>query len=148
MGGNTTSTPLFPVANLILYAPVYLPYRIRIKNLWWFNGSAVAGNVNAGLYTQSGYKIVDTGSTAQTGINAKQSVALGSNIELVPGGYYFAFSASSVSARFVAWSGISLQLMRDHGYIEDTAAGVTLPSPFSPQQAANAYQVYQGADLV
>jgi hypothetical protein len=63
-------------ANRAIYYPVRIPRSQLIARLFWANGATVSGNVDAGVYTETGVRLVSTGSTAQAGTLAIQEVAI------------------------------------------------------------------------
>jgi hypothetical protein len=69
------------------------------------NGSAVAGNVVAILYSGDGRVIANTllAGTVQAGIAAFQRIPFLKPIRLVPGTYYAGVQFNNVAARFRAW---------------------------------------------
>jgi hypothetical protein len=67
--------------------------------VWWRNGTAVAGNVDCGVFALDGTLIVSCGSTAQSGTSNFQIVTVTETL-LAPGAYYLALAASSTSAQF------------------------------------------------
>jgi hypothetical protein len=96
-----TGTGTFDVANRAYYYPIWLAHPIVVTKLWWQNGTTIAGNVDCGLYTDNGVRLVSTGSTAQTGSLAIQSVDIADTP--IPGGLvYLAFVASTTAANFRA----------------------------------------------
>lgn len=86
-------------ANYAIFYPINVPWVYPIKRWFWWNGSVVAGNVDVGLYSAGGTKVVGTGSTAQATVSVKQYVS--ADYLLQPGEYYLAFVTSSATARFV-----------------------------------------------
>lgn len=88
-------------ANRAVYMPFTLSTSYLVQRLWWANGSAVAGNVDCGIYTSDGVRLVSTGSTAQAGTSVVQSVSI-TPLLLTPGRYYMGLAASSTSATFLS----------------------------------------------
>lgn len=69
--GNDTT----PVATETYVCGVQVPASMTVTGVRLFNGSAVAGNVKAGLFDSTGVNVAATASTAQAGIDAYQQVA-------------------------------------------------------------------------
>lgn len=103
-GGNVVSlmvTGTWPGANRAQFVPFYNLGRraINANRLWWYNGAAVSGNVDAGIYDSALRRLVSTGSVAQAGVNVLQGVTIA--LSLPPGGpYYFAFACDNTTAQF------------------------------------------------
>jgi hypothetical protein len=70
--GNISGT--WGVANRAWYHPVILTHPIVVTKLWWQNGTTIAGNLDCGIYDEQGHRLLSTGSTAQAGTTAIQSV--------------------------------------------------------------------------
>jgi hypothetical protein len=88
-------------ANVALYAPIFVPEPCVITKLWWQNGATVSGNVDVGVYTEEGTRIVSTGSIAQAGVSNLQTIDI--TDQALPAGFlYFALGASSATATFWA----------------------------------------------
>jgi hypothetical protein len=96
---TNTGSGVFPVANQAYYYPIWLAHPIVVTTLWWQNGNGIAGNVDCGLYTDNGVRLVSTGSIAQAGSLALQTVDITDTP--VPGGLiYLAFVSNSTSGNF------------------------------------------------
>jgi hypothetical protein len=94
----TTSTT-WPSTNLALFFPFFLSKTIKVLNLFWVDGSANSGNVDVGIYTADGTKLVSTGSQVQ-GINGIQSVSV--SLELGPGLFYLAIAMDNTTGALQA----------------------------------------------
>lgn len=96
---NTTTiqSRTWTTANLACYYPFYLPSYSVVLKLWWVNGGTATGNVDCGVYTEGGTRIVSTGSTGQSGASAIQEVNI-TDTTLAPGRYYMALACSSASS--------------------------------------------------
>lgn len=127
----------YPTANLAIYVPFALAAPYLVQKFWWCNGSAVAGNVDCGIYTGDGTLLANAGSTAQAGTSTLQSVAIGTPFLLLPGSYYMALSCSSVSAAFLRAQPVAA-LCKQMGLAQQATA-VPLPATFTLATAANAY---------
>lgn len=126
---GTGGSAVWPLANLAIFMPFELETPFLVSKLWWANGATVAGNVDCGVYTRDGTKLVSTGSTAQATSNAVQSVAV-TSILLLPDSYYFALSASNVGGAFYQpTTSVSAQLASMG--IAEQAAAVPLPATFT-----------------
>lgn len=114
---SANTSTAWSTANAALYFPIWLPEPCVVTVAWWQNGTTATGNIDCGIYTSDGKRILSTGSTAQSGTSAIQSVNI-TDTQLPEGLIYLALAASSGSATF--WetaagpngytSGIKLQL--------------------------------------
>lgn len=82
----------------------YIPFRVATPflaaKMFVENGSPANGNVDVGIYTSFGVKLVSTGIVGVSGVNAVQVHDITDTL-LLPGYYYFAFAASSTTAQFM-----------------------------------------------
>ncbi len=97
-GGNVTNVTsnTFPTANLAILIPFQLPESTQVAQLFWHNGAAVSGNVDMGIYTADGRRLVSTGSTAQAGTSTHQAVDITDTI-LGPGLFYMAIALDNTT---------------------------------------------------
>ncbi len=90
-GGSATYPALYSSAlgaNRARFVPFRLSSNFVVANAFMFNGSAVAGNIDIGVYDAAGTKLGSTGSTAQSGTDQIQTIAL--SLVLSPGLFYLA----------------------------------------------------------
>lgn len=92
------SAAVTTVSNEARYFPLRLSAPFLVVKFWWLNGASVSGNVDIGIYSASGTRLARTGSTAQSGTTAVQSVALGTPFLLMPDLYYLAWCADNTTA--------------------------------------------------
>ena len=132
MAGMGASAPsdaaVWPTANLALYVPFYVPETIIIKRVFWSNGSTVSGNVDMGIYDDAGTRIASTGSTAQSGTTAPQTVALAAT--LTAGMYYLGLAMDNISGRITRATGGTggIGILVATGMVQEASA-FPLPNP-------------------
>jgi hypothetical protein len=75
MNGTVTApaTAVWPTGSLAIGFPFVVTQPVTATLLAAFNGSAVSGNVDMGIYDDAGTRLVSIGATAQSGTNAIQS---------------------------------------------------------------------------
>lgn len=82
---------------------VFIPFRLlrpaTVKKLFWHNGATAAGNVDCGIYTEAGARVVSTGSTAQAVINVIQEVDV-ADVTLAPGCYFIGIVKNDIVGTF------------------------------------------------
>lgn len=96
-GVAAPASAVWPAANRAIFVPIAIAAPYPVRKLWWANGTAVAGNVDCGIYSADGTRLISAGATAQAGTSAIQSVTLGTPFLLLPGLYYLALAFSSAS---------------------------------------------------
>jgi hypothetical protein len=91
-------------ANLAIYVPFRINTTIVLSYGFVYNGAAVAGGFDIGVYAENGSKICSTGSTTQTTVSSVTSapllLATASSPIIGPGNYYMAISASNSTAQY------------------------------------------------
>lgn len=90
----TSST--YPAANRAIYIPLKITRPYIAKILWWLNGATASGNIDVGIYSNQGARIISTGSTAQAGTNVIQIVDIADTL-LAPGLYYMAVAMDNTT---------------------------------------------------
>ena len=140
LNGGAPASVAHPAANLILYIPQYVSAPGLAQGVFWQNGTAVAGNVDVGLYDEDGNLLAHGGLTAAAGVSVPQYVAFASPVLLVTGRYYIAVTATSASQQFLAWgtSAAATNVNRMFGILEQAGAGV-LPALWTPAVSARSY---------
>ena len=98
--GGGGSSAVWPVANQACFVPfqVYVPSLIQQLMIW--NGTAVSGNVDVGVYTQDGTRVVSSGSTAQAGTSQVQAFNV-TDTQIPPGSYYMAQVLDNATGTFL-----------------------------------------------
>lgn len=96
---GTGSTTIAITTNAAWVYPFTIFSQVTAYSLFWFNGTAVAGNVDIGIYDEDLNKVITTGSTAQSGVTAPQIVSI-TPTELTPGRYFLAISSNDAGADF------------------------------------------------
>lgn len=71
-GSTSITSATYPTANLAICTPFTVEAPMLVQKLFAYNG-AVSGNIDMGIYSHDGTKIVTIGSTAQAGTNVIQA---------------------------------------------------------------------------
>lgn len=116
-----------PGANVAIYLPLTMKTAYPVRQLWWPNGNAVAGNVDCGLFTASGLRVLSCGPTAQTTITTVQVVTLGTAVWLMPGAYYMGLSLSNAAGKIWSTTVATVNTNKMLGVVQEAGAG-TLPA--------------------
>jgi len=128
----------FVTPNRAYYIPIRIGWIFTVRKMFWLNGSAVAGNVDVGIYDRVGVRLVSSGSTAQSGIDALQEVDI-TDTQLGPGLFYLAFVPSSSSGAFHVASSYLAAEGRELGILQQDSA---LPLPATAAFAASTDTVF------
>jgi hypothetical protein len=88
----------WPTANLALFVPFVLLEEVTVKKLWWYNGNAQSGNVDAGVYDSGGNLLSPAAAVAQAGSSVLQ-VADITDFVLGPGLFYLALVLDNTTGK-------------------------------------------------
>jgi hypothetical protein len=77
-----------------VFVPFTVPEAVTITKMGWGNGSAVAGNLDIGLFQEDGTLIVAAGSTAQAGTSRIQVVDI-TDTTIARGRYYIGLTSDT-----------------------------------------------------
>jgi hypothetical protein len=91
---GTPASQNFVTANLAVFIPFWVPEPVVITKMGWGNGAAVAGNIDVGIYSEAGTRLVSSGTTAQSGTTVMQIVNV-TDTTLPRGRYYLAMASDT-----------------------------------------------------
>jgi hypothetical protein len=143
---NTSTT--WPVTRLVMYVPILIPFRARIFQLAFHNGSAVSGNVEVGIYDELGNKLVSSGSQTQTGVSTLQLFDI-ADTDIGPGVIYLASVIDNTTGTGLR-AGTAAQLLRVCGMQQQTLGAMPMATTATFTAYAQAWvpmmcAVYQSA---
>jgi hypothetical protein len=96
--GNVTAVAAWPVANMAIFIPMYIPAPFPMRRLYWVNGSAITLSCSIGLFDLDGLTIYAGASVAQAGASALQYVTPATPILVAPGWKYIGLTMSGTTA--------------------------------------------------
>jgi hypothetical protein len=131
-----TASGAWPTANLAILVPCPIASPFLVTQIYVFNGTAVSGNIDVGIYTAEGALVVAAGSTAQTGTSSIQAFNVTDTL-LAPGLYYLACALDN-NTGIVSHNVPPATQCRMMGVRQATSA-FALPSTVTFAAAANAY---------
>lgn len=144
---GSTASAVWPTANLAIGYPFHLSEPRTALSMWLANGAVVSGNVDVGIYTAAGVKIVSKGSTAHTGTSVDQPFDI-TDTPLVAGVLYYAWLAiSNVTATVIRKALHHVSLPGAIG-MQQMASAFPLPSTITPAVPANNYVPLFGLSFV
>jgi hypothetical protein len=88
-------TGTWPVANLAFFIPFRLPTVVVVTLMFAYNGAAVNGNLDLGIYDASGNRLISSGGVAQAGINQIQTLDI-PDTKIGPGIFYMAIVLDNI----------------------------------------------------
>lgn len=135
----------WPTANKALYHPIEIPSPVTIYKFWSLNGTGASGNIDIGIYDETGTRLLSTGSTAFSA-SVLQQIDVTDTV-ISPGRYFLAMAASStVPTVYRAVLGSAQQYYPLLGVFEQTSA-FALPSSATFAEISQTYAPYFGALL-
>ena len=108
------------VANRAYYQPFYLPTTVQVLKLYIANGATIDGNIDMGIYSTAGTRLVSQGSVAHAGVDVLQPLDIADTV-LARGTYYLSFAASSATATFTRIV-LNTQICRAAGLLQQNTA--------------------------
>jgi hypothetical protein len=117
---TSPASTAWPTANTAVYIPfrVFAPF--LVAQIAWANGSAVSGNIDAGIYDAVGTRLVSAGSTVQSGAAAVQTVDI-TDTWIGPGLFYLALALDNTTGT-ITGQAAGLQRLRAIGLVEMASA--------------------------
>lgn len=118
-------------ANLAFYIPVAILRPVTIYKISVNNGSVVAGNIDVGIYTYGGTRIVSMGSITQSGTTTIQTFDI-VDTPLNPGLYYMGISMDNTgTVSQFSWGATAANVIRGAGVVQQSSA-FPLPATITP----------------
>jgi hypothetical protein len=119
-GPSSSATGTFPATNDALFVPIVLDRPALVTRMFTCNGNSAGNNVDVGIYTADGARIVSKGSTAQSGTTTLQFFDI-TDTYLSPGRYFMAVAADGTSATFRRFNPTIIR-MQQFGILKATSA--------------------------
>jgi len=151
LGGQVVAaSAAWPTANLAMYLPLYIRAPIVAKQIWWVNGTAVSGNVDMGIYSETGStKLYSTGTTVQSGTSVPQATTISNNgLVLPPGRYWFGLAVDNTTATIFRWTNdADIGNLQKFFGMQQQASAFVLPASTTFAAAVNAFVPLLGIAL-
>ena len=141
----TMATGTWPAANRALYIPVEVDQpAIAVKMI--FQVTTQSGNYDIGIYSETGSRLVSTGSTAVPA--AGIAVADITDTTLTPGTYFLALNIDNTTAAVQRLNNPPSGILQCCGMQQQAVGAVTLPSTATFANPASTYWPSIAASLV
>jgi hypothetical protein len=99
--GTIPGSATYEAVNRGVWHPIQVPSVCVARRIFWVNGATQAGNIEAGIYLDGGYKpgakLITTGSVAQSAATNDIQFTDITDTTLAPGLYWLYIAASSTS---------------------------------------------------
>ena len=113
-------------ANRAIYMPIRVPRRVIVRELGYASSTTGAGNIDIGLYDQSGTRLISTGSTAKSATAALEAIDV-TDTTIGPGLYYIGLNNSTTTDTFISVS-TGTEQAAIQGVLIQAVGAVTLPA--------------------
>ncbi len=128
----------WPSANRAIFVPVVVSAPITIVKMFIENATTVSGNVDVGIYTTEGVRLVSSGTTAHATANGLQIFDITDTL-LNPGLYYLAMAMDNTTATPIRFfNNAAASVTRAAGVLEMASAFV-LPNPATFAASSSPY---------
>ena len=144
-GSSLMGAATWPAANRALYIPVELDFPAKAVKML-FQVTTQSGNYDIGIYSETGTRLVSTGSTAVPA--AGMAVADITDTDLVPGTYFLALNIDNTTAAVQRNTGLIAGTIQACGVQQQAVGAVTLPNPATFANPASAYVPALAVSLV
>ncbi len=138
---NSAVGAAWPTANRAIFIPFRLSRPMSVTTLWSLNNTS-SGNIDLGIYSADGTKIVSTGSTAEVGATAIQTITIATT-QLGAGLFYMAMAINTTGANQIASTSSNAQILKMVGMAQMSSA-FPLPATATFETVASAYIPFIG----
>jgi hypothetical protein len=119
-----TSSGTYPTADLAIYIPVRVVVSVTVLKIHIGTGTA-SGNLDVGLYSSTGSRLVSSGTTAITGTGQTVDVT---DTSIGRGLYYIAITVDNTTATFARYAPGSVPTPGFGVLVQQLSASGTLPT--------------------
>lgn len=116
-----------PGANVVNYVPFRLNQHATVRKMSLLVGGANTGNVQVGLYTAVGSRIVSSGTVALGTINTLQECDITDTL-LAPGTYFMAVTLENAAGTWFGLSQTDENILSNWPVYQETTGGFGLPA--------------------
>ncbi len=122
----------WPAANVGVFIPFTIPEPVTFTKMFWGNGSAVAGNIDVGLFDESGTRLVSIGTTAQATVSTIQVVDI-TDTTLARGRWYLGMTSDTSGATQKVLQAVPVGgICQAFGLLKDTSCAPPLSTNANP----------------
>lgn len=135
----TGESATYPATNRALYYPFLVDLPCTATQMFTYNGTAVAGKVDVGIYDEVWKRLVNIGLTTQAGTSTLQLFNI-TDLALAPGfRYYMALTCTSTTATFLRGTAAALRQQAGGVQQQNLGAELALPETATPANPVSAY---------
>lgn len=133
----SAASAVYVSANLALFFPFQVFKQFTVRKFFWYNGTAVSGNVCVAVYDAHGTRLGTSGSVAQAGTSVIQEHDV-TDFELPPGVFYLAIAMDNVTGTLVRSTSGGINNLKSVG-VAQQASAFPLPAAATLATIANDY---------
>ena len=130
--GGASSSLSWPLANLAIYVPIHIVEAFTIVEVAWENGTGTGGNVDLGIYDETGARLASLGSTDDGAASTLITSTTWTDYTITSPGLYYLAMSHSTTANIFGWAPVA-GLCQALGIMEQQSA---LPLPATATFAA------------
>jgi hypothetical protein len=131
-----STAAVWPAANRAIYIPFEIDYPATAFQMAFVVGTQ-SGNYDAGIYSETGTRLVSLGSTAVP--IAGIATANFADTALLPGTYFMALNIDNTTAAVARTGGLPIDTLRTCGVQQQAVGAVALPVTATFANPASAY---------
>lgn len=137
---SNVASAVYVAASRAMFFPFHLDIPVTVTGGFCINGTVVSGNVDVGVYDgeQIPIKIVSSGSVAQSGTNALQSLSMGPTV-LGAGDFYLGICMDNATGTLFRGTSLSAAILRRYGAKQQVSA---FPLPATSNFSNNVTNAY------
>jgi hypothetical protein len=139
---NSFASAAYPTANLAIFVPFTIYNYSVATQLFSYNGATASGNIDMGIYSADGTRLVSKGSTAQAGTSGLQAFDI-TDTGLAAGTYFLAVALDNTTGTLFSTTTGLLGFGIMMG-LKQTASAFALPATVTFATISNDYVPYIG----
>lgn len=130
VNGPTNTSPTvagaWPTANLAIYVPIRVQWQVVLRKLWLApTTTATTGNLDVGLYTSGGTRIISAGNTNKAAGTAEQIIDVTDTV-IYPGLYFMALVCSNNTDTFSKGTAVTAPFFAAMGCLSEALGSAVL----------------------
>lgn len=144
-GINLATSTAWPTAKLVAYIPIVIEAPFTVRTIGWQNGTSPVGNIEVGVYDETGARKVTSGSTA-AGTSAAIQLTTPTAVTLYgPARYYFAVTCENSGGSYtlaMQSATLSAGLSGSLGLMTETTGSFGLTDPWGSVAVLTAQELF------
>lgn len=127
----TNAAFAWPANDLAIYTPLYIPFPFTVARFMVANGNNATGDIDIGLYSFAGARLLSTGTTARVGTTVMQYVGV-TDQTFPAGNYYVGLVGSSTTGTYTSTDLNNANDAGNCGLLQEQLGSTVLPLTMTP----------------